>query len=146
MRKAERILRSSDDATDIVHSLFVDLMRRKGARWDLPYLYRSVTNRCLNHLRDRDNRTRLLAQQQTALRGPVRVRCDDRVIGLELLSRLVDELDARSLEILVCRYVDEMTQEEIAAHLGVSRKTIGKRLKAIKERVATLTGDEERAS
>ena len=145
-RKAERILQSSDDAGDVVHSLFADLMRRKHKRWDLPYLYRAVTNRCLNHLRDRDNRTRLLAEQQATLRGPARIRCDDHVIGVELLTKLADKLDKRSLEILVCRFIDDMTQDEIAVHLRVSRKTVGKRLAAIRGHVDTLVGGEAQES
>ena len=36
----------------------------------LPYLYRAVTNRCLNLIRDRAGRERLLAHQESALRGP----------------------------------------------------------------------------
>ena len=37
---------------------------------------------------------------------------------------------------LAYRYLDDMTQEEIAELLGLSRKTIGKRLDRIREAVA----------
>jgi DNA-directed RNA polymerase specialized sigma24 family protein len=52
VRKAERILRSREDAVDVVHGLFVDLIGRGGGAVELPYLYRAVTNRCLNVVRD----------------------------------------------------------------------------------------------
>lgn len=139
IRKAERILLDTDDATDIVHGLFVDLMQRKRANLELPYLYRAVTNRCLNHLRDRDNRRRLLEKQAPALRGAARVRCDDQVIGADLLVKLRDRLDEACLEVLVCRFYDDMSQEETAALLGTSRKTVGKRLAKIRAAVAELT-------
>lgn len=142
VRKAERILQSPDDASDIVQALFVDLMTRDAGRdgrdIELRYLYRAVTNRCLNHLRDGKNRRRLLEIQTPALRGPVRTRVEDRIIGLEVLVELVRQLDARSAEILICRYWDDMTQDEIAALLGVSRKTVGKRLARITARVTEL--------
>jgi RNA polymerase sigma-70 factor (ECF subfamily) len=137
VRKAERILRSRDDATDVVHALFVDLIQRRAGAVDLPYLYRAVTNRCLNLLRDRATRARLLAENPTV--APVaRVRCDDVVIGGELLGRLVDRLDDGQREVLIARFVDDLTQDEIAEHLGVSRKTVGKRLAAIREAVLAL--------
>jgi RNA polymerase sigma-70 factor, ECF subfamily len=138
LRKAERILQNQDDAMDVVHGLFVDLMQARKPTLELPYLYRAVGNRCLNLVRDSGNRRRLLERQEPALRGPVRTRCDDEVLGLDLLARLAAELDPRSLEILVCRYWDDLTQDEIAAVLGVSRRTVVKRLAALRERVRLL--------
>ena len=139
-RKAERILQNREDAGDVVQQLFVDLVERGVERVDLPYLYRAVTNRCLNFIRDQRNRERLLERQEIALRGPARVRCDDHVIGLDLLCRLSGALDDRHLEVLVCRYVDDMSQDEIAALCRTSRKTIGKRLQRIRDQVAALAG------
>jgi RNA polymerase sigma-70 factor (ECF subfamily) len=136
IRKAERILRNREDAADVVHALFVDLLTRPPAAMDLPYLYRAVTNRCLNTVRDRANRDRLLAREQPV--PEARVRCDDEVIGLQLLAQLADQLDAAHLEVLVCRFVDDMTQDEIAEHLDTSRKTIGKRLGRIRDAVIAL--------
>jgi RNA polymerase sigma factor (sigma-70 family) len=42
------------------------------------------------------------------------------------------------MQVLVARFVDDMTQEEIAEHLGLSRKTIGKRLDRIRAEVIAL--------
>ena len=138
MRKAERILRSREDAVDVVHALFVDLIPRWTAEMDLPYLYRSVTNRCLNVIRDRGTRARLLEREQAAAAPVARVRLEDEVVGVGLIARLTERLDEGHLEVLVCRFVDDMTQEEIAAHLSLSRKTIGKRLDRIRDEVIAL--------
>jgi RNA polymerase sigma-70 factor (ECF subfamily) len=137
-RKAERILQNREDAGDVVQGLFVDLVERGVERVELAYLYRAVTNRCLNLIRDRRNRDRLLERQQAALRGPARVRCDDHVIGLDLLCRLSGALDEKHMEVLVCRYLDDMSQDEIAELCRTSRKTVGKRLQRIRERVAEI--------
>jgi RNA polymerase sigma-70 factor (ECF subfamily) len=136
VRKAERILRSREDAVDVVHALFVDLIPRWRRDVDLPYLYRAVTNRCLNVLRDGRTRARLLQREQPVPDG--RVRLDDEVVGTKLIAQLVDRLDEGHLHVLVCRFVDDMTQDEIAAHLGLSRKTIGKRLDRIRAEVTAL--------
>jgi RNA polymerase sigma-70 factor (ECF subfamily) len=138
VRKAERILRNREDAVDVVHALFVDLLPRWSSDVDLPYLYRSVTNRCLNLVRDRGTRTRLLEREHTAAAPVARVRLDDEVVGLALIATLTEQLDAAHMEVLVARFVDDMTQDEIATHLGVSRKTVGKRLDRIREAVTAL--------
>jgi RNA polymerase sigma-70 factor (ECF subfamily) len=140
IRKAERILRSKDDARDVVHALFVDLLEGAEVAADLPYLYRAVTHRCLSFMRDEKNRARLLAQHDDALRGTARAQVDERVIGMDMLVKLVGELDEESAQVLVYRFFDEMTQEEIASMLGLSRKTIGKRLDAITDVVTRLAG------
>jgi RNA polymerase sigma-70 factor (ECF subfamily) len=138
VRKAERVLRSRDDAVDIVHALFVDLIPKWSRDVDLPYLYRAVTNRCLNALRDRATRARLLAREPAAAAPVGRVRLDDEVVGLALLANLAERLDRGHLEVLVARFVDDLTQDEIAAQLGVSRKTVGKRLDRIRTEVGKL--------
>jgi len=138
VRKAERILRSREDAVDVVHALFVDLIPRWNSEMDLPYLYRSVTNRCLNVIRDRGTRARLLEREQAAAAPVARVRLEDEVVGVGLIARLAERLDEGHLEVLVCRFVDDMTQEEIADHLKLSRKTIGKRLDRIRDEVIAL--------
>ena len=143
VRKAERMLRSREDAIDVVHTLFADLIPTWTSAVDLPYLYRAVTNRCLNLVRDRTTRARLLVREPTAAAPLGRVRLDDEVVGLGLIAALADRLDDAHLQVLVCRFVDDMTQDEIAAQLGVSRKTVGKRLDRIRNAVTALRAGED---
>jgi len=138
LRKCERLLQSRQESEDIVQGLFVDLIARGETRLELPYLYRAVTNRCINHLRYGENRRRLLEQHDVALRGPVRLSIDEQVIGLELLLKLMERLDAKHGEALVYRYFDEMGVEEIAELVGTSRKTVGKRLARVQAEVKAL--------
>jgi RNA polymerase sigma-70 factor, ECF subfamily len=142
LRKAERMLQSRASAEDLVQALFVDLLE-KGEQPDLAYLYRAITNRCLTLMRDETNRAHLLLAHDIALRGPVRTRCDEHVIGLDLLTKLARTLDDETLELLGYRYFDDMSQEEIAAMTGVSRKTVGKRLDRVRAAVLSLTAGEE---
>ena len=132
------MLRSREDAIDVVHALFADLIPRWSKDVDLPYLYRAVTNRCLNVLRDRGTRARLLEREAAAAAPIARVRLDDQIVGVGLIAALADRLDEGHMQVLVARFVDDMTQEEIAEHLGLSRKTIGKRLDRIREEVVAL--------
>jgi RNA polymerase sigma-70 factor (ECF subfamily) len=138
IRKAVRMLGNLEDARDIVQGLFADLHERPDTPLDLPYLYRAVTNRCLSFLRDESNRARLLANHDPALLPPPRTSCDERIIGSELLVKLVRELDHGECEVLTYRYLDDLTQDEIARLTGLSRKTIGKRLERIRTAVARV--------
>ena len=132
------MLRSREDAIDVVHALFTDLIPRWNKSVDLPYLYRAVTNRCCNVLRDRGTRARLLEREQQTAAPVGRVRLDDQVVGVGLIAALAEQLDEAHMQVLVARFVDDMTQDEMSDHLGVSRKTIGKRLDRIREAVIAL--------
>jgi RNA polymerase sigma factor (sigma-70 family) len=145
VRKAERILRNRDDALDVVQALFVELLQRGETSFELPYLYRAVTNRCLNLLRDRSTHARLLEHSDGALVLPARTSCEERAIDLDLLLRLSRMLESEQLELLVYRYVDDLSQEEIAELMGKSRKTIGKHLAAVAAVVANVAASEEGA-
>lgn len=138
VRKAERILRNREDAVDVVQSLFTELIARREGAVDLPYLYRAVTNRALNVVRDARSRARLLEREHGALVPAPRLADSTRVVGVDLLARLCDRLDDAHREVLVARYLDEMTQDEIATLYGVSRKTVGKRLAKVDEVAAAL--------
>jgi RNA polymerase sigma-70 factor (ECF subfamily) len=141
LRKAQRILQNRDDALDVVQGLFLDLLQRPSqAEADLPYLYRAVTHRCLNHIRNRDNRSRLLERHRPELSGTCG-RCDDRVIQIDQLMALSRRLDPQLMEVLVYRYFDDMGQEEIAALIGTSRKTVGKRLQRVQEAVEAFSAE-----
>jgi RNA polymerase sigma-70 factor (ECF subfamily) len=150
LRKAERILQSRADAQDIVHALFTDLLQRgdqdslAAPTLDLPYLYRAVTNRCLTYVRDESNRARLLEGHDIALRGAARTRCDDQTIDMDLLLKLTRTLDESTLEVVVCRFFDDMSQEEISEFLGISRKTVGRRLDDVREAVVRLSAEPTR--
>lgn len=143
VRKAERILRNREDAIDVVHALFADLIPTWSRDVDLPYLYRAITNRCLNVVRDRGTRARLLEKEQAAAAPIGRVRLEDEVVGVALLASLAERLDEDHMAVLVARFVDDMTQEEIAEQLSLSRKTIGKRLDRIRDVVILLRGGQE---
>ena len=52
-------------------------------------------------------------------------------------------LDGKCLEVLVCRFIDDMSQDETAAFVGASRRTIGKREKKIRDQVRNLRNGAE---
>jgi RNA polymerase sigma-70 factor (ECF subfamily) len=137
LRKATRMLGNREDAADVVQGLFADLWAKHDQRiGELPYLYRAVGNRCLNIIRDGRRRQALLDRDYIL---PSRI--DSQPFHLTTLAELAELFDDKTMEILICRYVDEMTQEEIAIHLGQSRRTVGKKLRKIQDALADLQSD-----
>ena len=51
------------------------------------------------------------------------------------LERVVDTLDERTQDIFVCHYIDGLSQGEIAANLGISRRAVVKRLTALRQKL-----------
>lgn len=139
VRKAERLLGRRADAEDVVHGLFVELLTRGETSPTLPYLYRAVTHRCFNVLRDVRSRLRLLDAHGEVL-VPVRSTLEGRTIDRDVLVKLLERLDDKTVEVLVYRYVDDMTQEEVAEVVGTSRKTVQKRLDRARDAVAEMGG------
>jgi RNA polymerase sigma-70 factor (ECF subfamily) len=142
LRKARRLLRNDDDARDAVQTLFLDLLQRPEPTLDLPFLYRALTHRCLNLLRDEKNRARLLSRESPSLRGSSRISPDAQVLGLDVLCKLSAVIEETVMETLVYRFFDEMGLEEIAEVMKVSRKTVQKRLTRAAEALAALGNPE----
>lgn len=113
-----------------MQGLFVHLWQQQDPQKELslPFLYRALTNRGLNFIRDRGNQARLLERQQPALRGAARVMPDDHTLSLQALTILSNSVQTEVFETLVYRFFDEMGQQEIADPMQVSRKTVQDRL------------------
>jgi RNA polymerase sigma-70 factor (ECF subfamily) len=130
-----------DDAAlpDLVQEVFLRAVlhaasfRREASPFT--WLYRVSTNLCLNHLRDRKQTLPIDLVIGRDAGGP---RPDETVVARRALQGLLSQLDRRSLAVVVYHYLDEMSQEEIAEVSGWSRKTVGKKLAAFRERAAQL--------
>lgn len=69
---------------------------------------------------------------------------DDRESFLAV-AQLLAGLDPAMRRLAVLYYLDEHTQEELARELGLSRRTIGKRLRALEQHARALPGRESTA-
>jgi RNA polymerase sigma-70 factor, ECF subfamily len=133
------MLGNRTDAEDAVHGLFVQLIQSGKASVDLAYLFGAATHRCLNILRDHKRQASLLERQRPETRGPVRTRCEERAIGLDLLIKLSEQLDEKVCTALVLHYFDDLSQEEVGEVMGMSRRTVGKYLKTVRNTLARIS-------
>jgi len=132
-----RTLSDRVEAEDAVQETFLSAFRglssfRYGES-HLPWLYRIATNVCLKFLRTRRRKgTGLLEFPERVPAG--RVDADRRLDFRRKLERLIDDLDERSRQIVIAHYIGGMDQGQLAGVLGISRRSVVKRLTAVRER------------
>ena len=133
-RRCLSLLRQPDDAAEAVQDVFAaaisGLGRFKLRSAPLTWLYAIATRHCLQKLRNRGTRElkHVLIAEDDALR---QIDFSGRADLQTALARLsLDEL-----ELTVLAYRDGLTQEEISAVLRVSRKTVGKRLGLLSQKL-----------
>jgi RNA polymerase sigma-70 factor (sigma-E family) len=117
-------------AEDVVHDAFLGLYRHWGSLSDpsraLPYLRSSVLNGCRSALRKRRTADRLTASAGAAAAVPPESADAWALLGeehrevLAALKRLPD----RQREALVLRFYLDMSEDEIAATMRISRGTV----------------------
>jgi len=144
-RRCVALLHDLEDARDATQEAFVRLVRNAGRLDDpnhtLPWLYRVSTNVCLSRLRVRH---RLQYMEPATLPEAIDpVGFEQRLILNEQLARVVEALDERGQQVFVYAFVDEMLQDEIARVTGLSRRTVGKKIKRVRELLAGARGARE---
>lgn len=141
-RRCLRLLKDKEAARDATQEVFVKLVRDIAKVDDpgivLPWIYRVATNHCLNVLRDRSRRGEVLLDLDVA--GAVEPSFPDRHLAGKILSHFDEGTRAVAVGVLV----DGMGHEELAGALGISRKTVERRLARFLERARKLVSGDDR--
>lgn len=131
-----RLLGNEEDAREVVQEVFCQFWRGRGkfeGRASMfTFLYRIATNLSIDRLRRRTTRgdSVTLDEERDAVPAGARsqVGPEEQVAAAAEVAELTRGLDEETIMIAVMSHVDGLTQEEIADALGLSRRTIGKRL------------------
>jgi RNA polymerase sigma-70 factor (ECF subfamily) len=139
-RRCRALLGDPEEARDMVQEVFLRALAHagefRGEASPLTWLYRISTNLCLNRLRDRKQHLPIDTFAPVLLDAAVN---PERAASARQAARaLLGGLDARTQALVVYRYLDGMTQDEIAAVSGWSRKTLGKKLRDFELRAEAL--------
>jgi RNA polymerase sigma-70 factor, ECF subfamily len=136
-RRAQSLLGDSAESWDVVHEVFERLLRHAHAfrreAQPMTWVYRATTNAALNLLRRRKVRLR-----PTPAPPEESEREADAVEARNLLWALVNRLDERALGIAALYFVDGLPQEEIERVVGLSRKTVGRVLRQVRDEATAL--------
>lgn len=132
-RRGLQILRHEAEAREVLQDVFLSLVENPshfaGASSPTTWLYSATTHRCLNLLRNRKTRTRLLDQHgefQPIAGEPCPP--DTFLVLVSALGELPDEVAAAAIYF----HLDGMSYEEIAQLLGCSRRKVAELLASLR--------------
>jgi RNA polymerase sigma factor (sigma-70 family) len=151
--RAAVLLGAGADADDVVQEAFVKAYRQlssyRGEAGFKAWLLAIVANETRNLHRSRQRRDGLVlraAEQKTAETAPDPV---EAAIAGERREHLVEQLrrlDQRDREVLVCRYLLDLSEAETAVTLGLRKGTVKSRtsraLTKLRDRLAESAGKE----
>jgi RNA polymerase sigma-70 factor (ECF subfamily) len=132
-RRCLGLLRNEADAAEAVQEVFVAALAGFGRfrlhAAPLTWLYAIATRHCLQQLRNRSTRDlkhALFVEAQEAA-GDLAARAD--------LDRVLQALSLEELELVTHAFRDGLTHDEIASVTRQSRKTVGKKLKRLTDKL-----------
>jgi RNA polymerase sigma-70 factor, ECF subfamily len=142
-----RLLGSGPAGRDALQESFVRVLQHHRVLGPgdqaLRYLYRTSTNVCINLLRQRSVRERaapLIAVQIMASQSNQPIPGDREFVRL-----LLDQCDETAVAVALMHFVDGMTQVEVAATLGITRRTVYNRIRRIERLASDLLEPPSRA-
>ena len=131
LRRARRLLGNEEDARDVLHDVFASLVDDPAQLRDqatpTTWLYAATTHACLNLLRNKKTRARLLGERPGVEPFALGLTPESTSILHDLLGRVPENL----VDIAVYHYADEMTHAEIAAVIGCARRRVGDLIKRL---------------
>jgi RNA polymerase sigma-70 factor, ECF subfamily len=153
-RFAYRYIRSTETAKDLVHEAFLRLWRQRsqvqlGGPTARSYLYTIVRYQALDHLRHRrvEERWRreYVAPHVTDQGAALATDPDQEFTARETaaaIQQAVDALPHRQRQVLLLRWQQQASYDEIAKALGISPKTVaihtGKAIQRLRELLAQV--------
>lgn len=144
---ANSFVHDKDTAEEIVQEVFINLWEKKSTidqgKSVKSYLFTSVKNRCINHIRDHKKFRSYLLDVEIELEIPVEDR--DQLAGDETLSRInqaLDKLPPKCREVFELSRFEAMKYKQIAEKMAISVKTVevqmSKALRILKEELGDL--------
>lgn len=137
LRRCRQLVSNEDDARELMQETFFQFWKGRahfeGRASAFTYLYRIATNLSIDKLRRRQTAGTQVEVEKANHADSRRNAPDRQALAVQELAELTRGLDEDVLTVAVMSFVDGLTQEEIAAALGLSRRTIGKRLKRFRE-------------
>jgi RNA polymerase sigma-70 factor (ECF subfamily) len=139
-RTAYGITGSHEDAEDVLQTVFLQLVRSESppdlGRNPQAYLYRAAVNCSLNTIRRR--RREVLIQDEESLPTPPWADTGNTEFELRRLWQAMAELKPEAAQIVILRYMHNMSDSEIARLLGKSRGAIALKLFRSRARLKKL--------
>ena len=145
--RAKGFLKNEEAAWEAVQEVFLKVLESgasfRGEATPWTWIYRITTNHCLNLIRKGKSWALVsesFTQQQIVSTGSENGGPIDRASFV----KLVEGEDKKTQKIILAYYKDDLTQEEIRVLLGISRKTIGRKIARFEEKTKKYLEEEDR--
>ncbi|HET9594125.1 MAG TPA: sigma-70 family RNA polymerase sigma factor [Anaeromyxobacteraceae bacterium] len=149
-RRCLRLLGHPEEARDATQEVFARLVQNLAAlerrETVLPWIYRVATNHCLNVIRDRGGRPRDVREGDEGAHQDDAAAASGGAPELTLARAILSRFDAGTQAIAVAILVDGMDCEELARALGVSRRTVSRKVERFLEKARALADDQGAAA
>jgi RNA polymerase sigma-70 factor (ECF subfamily) len=129
LRYAHGLVGQRETAEDLVQDAFLKLH----AHWDdvsnpRAWLFRSIRNLALNHLRDHKRETTIDASHDWQSDSPDPDQALGRLEAVGTLQLLVSELDPADRDLITLKYHEKLKYDQISQRTGLSVGNVGYRL------------------
>jgi RNA polymerase sigma-70 factor (ECF subfamily) len=129
-KSALRVTGSAADAEDVLQTVFLRLLNRGADAdpWQSPdaYFRRAATNAAIDVIRRRSSRAESPVDEQMTAG-------ESSPLDKERLRRAIAALPPRDAELFVLRYVEGISNTELAEMFQMERTTVGTRLHRIRQ-------------
>jgi RNA polymerase sigma-70 factor (ECF subfamily) len=136
-RAALRVTGTPADAEDVLQTVFLRLLNREDlaetARAPEAYFRRAATNAAIDVIRRRTTRAERAVEEQ--MKAPA-----TSPILKERLRRAIAQLPTRDAELFSLRYIEGISNSELADLFGMDRITVGTRLHRIRQTLQESLG------
>ena len=145
-RLAVSLLYDADEARDVVSDVFASLLgdgmaiRTDNAR---SFLLTCVRNSCINVIRHKQMRERFI-RLYSVNAEPLADGPDDSITLAELRDYINNQLPPLSRRIFTMRYLQDMTCQQVADAVGVSRTTVHHHLSQSLEKINAYFNNQKR--
>lgn len=141
-RRCLQMLRNPAAAADATQEVFMRVMQKRetfaGRSSIGTWMYAIATTYCLQQLRNQRRR----GEKHDQIKEASSERHDAPPVPLRVtLQRILDEVDPVTQQIVYLRHIDEMTLEEVADVVMLSRKTVQQRLDAFRHSAQHTLGE-----
>jgi RNA polymerase sigma-70 factor, ECF subfamily len=131
-RRAVKLLRNPADAADATQQIFLKLLKntqrlREGAN-TVPWLLEVTNNHCFNVLRDSKRRAQQLENAGT-VRSEAQGDLEQETADRQMAAQVLTKLEAQGAEVAARVLVAEQDHQVVAQQLGISEKTVQRKLK-----------------
>jgi RNA polymerase sigma-70 factor, ECF subfamily len=137
-RRCLRLLGDRAAAEDATQEVFVKLLRDIDRLSDrdtvLPWIYQVATNHCLNLRRNARRHGEVAAVDELVSMREARDRGPEGYPDLQLVRAVLSRFDSLTQAVAVGVFVDGREHAEVARMVGISRRSVIRKLKTFVER------------